>query len=121
MKTVQDIVTVTTDSVTVESYLPADEKIIKGEPKQNVWNSFSSPDNKFHTGIWDSQAGEWKITYTEDEFCFIVSGESVITDAQGNRKTVKTGDQFVIPAGFSGTWTVPNYCKKIYVIYEATA
>jgi uncharacterized cupin superfamily protein len=121
MKTIQDIKTVATDGVAVESYLPDAAKIVSGEPKQNVWNSFSSPDNKFHTGIWDAQAGEWKIAYTEDEFCFILEGESEITDAQGASKTVQAGDQFVIPAGFSGTWRVPSYCKKIYVIYEANA
>lgn len=118
---IDKIVTVTTEGVAVENYRPDSEKIISGEPVQNIWNSYSSKDNCFHSGIWDSQAGEWKIAYSEDEFCFILDGESVISDEQGNQMTVVKGDQFVIPAGFSGTWKVPAYCKKIYVVYEASA
>ncbi|MDX1472627.1 MAG: cupin domain-containing protein [Reinekea sp.] len=119
MKATSDIMTLTTDGVAPETFLPAAEKIVRGQPRQSIWNNYSSTDAKFHSGIWDSQAGEWKINYTEDEFCLILEGESVITDTLGEQKTVKAGDQFVIPAGFQGTWTVPNYCKKIYVVYEA--
>ena len=120
MKTLKDLLTVTTEGIAKESYLPDAAKVISGAPKQGVWNNYSSADAKFHTGIWDSQAGEWQVNYTEDEFCLILEGESVITDTQGQSKTVHSGDQFVIPAGFQGTWSVPTYCKKIYVIYEAS-
>ena len=43
---------------------------------------------------------------------------SVIRDAEGNGKTVRAGDRFVIPAGFSGTWEVLEDCRKVYVIFE---
>ena len=43
---------------------------------------------------------------------------SVIRDAQGNAKTLRSGDRFVIPAGFSGTWEVLETCRKVYVIFE---
>ena len=43
---------------------------------------------------------------------------SVIRDAEGNGKTVRAGDRFVIPAGFSGTWEVLETCRKVYVIFE---
>lgn len=119
MKTIFDFKDVVTDGVDAETYLPDDEKIIAGKPEQNIWNVFSSKDQKFHVGTWDSKAGEWKVSYTEEEFCLILEGESVITDSEGNQKTVKAGDQFVVPAGFEGTWSVPEYCKKVYVIYEA--
>lgn len=102
-----------------ESYLPDQDKIISGTPSQSLWNNYSSADNKFHIGVWDSAAGRWKVNYTEHEFCQILEGQSVIYDADGNMQEVKAGDQFVIPAGFSGEWEVPEYCKKIYVIYEA--
>ena len=119
MKTINDVLTLSTDGVPSESYLPAAEKLISGEPKQTLWNNYSSGDNKFHTGIWDSQAGVWNVAYSEEEFCLILEGESVIHDDQGGSRRVKAGDQFVIPAGFKGRWEVPTYCKKIYVIYEA--
>jgi uncharacterized cupin superfamily protein len=119
MKTTSHIVALSSAGVEKESFLPAPEKIISGNPRQNIWNVYSSSDAKFHSGIWDAQAGRWRINYTEDEYCMILEGESIIADEHGNERIVKAGDQFVIPAGFKGTWTVPVYCKKIYVIYEA--
>lgn len=107
------------ESVSKESYLPAQEKIIHGEPKQNLWNSYSSQDDKFHVGIWDSEAGRWTVSYSEHEFCHILEGSSVIIDKDGKELKVSKGDQFVVPAGFEGEWQVDDYCKKIYVIYEA--
>jgi uncharacterized cupin superfamily protein len=119
MKTTDDIIFLSSTGVQKESFLPAPEKIIRGNPQQNIWNVYSSGDGKFHSGIWDAEAGEWRINYTEHEFCMILEGASVIADEQGKEWSVKTGDQFVIPSGFKGTWKVPVYCKKIYVIYEA--
>ena len=43
---------------------------------------------------------------------------SVLRDHDGNAKTVRAGDRFVIPAGFSGTWEVVEDCRKVYVIFE---
>ena len=108
-----------TQSVQAETYLPDAEKIKQGSPEQNVWNLFSSKDEKFHAGVWDAQAGAWTVSYDEDEFCYILAGESIIHDERGQTKTVKAGDYFTVAAGFKGTWEVPEYCKKIYVIYEA--
>jgi uncharacterized cupin superfamily protein len=119
MKLISDLKTISTDGIEADNYLPDAEKIITGQPEQNVWNAFSSSDQKFHVGTWDSKAGEWKVSYTEEEYCLILEGESVITDSKGNQKIVKAGDQFVVPAGFEGSWSVPEYCKKVYVIYEA--
>lgn len=121
MKKITDILSVSTQGVEAESFLPDAEKIRSGDPKQTVWNLFSSADQKFHVGTWDSQAGSWSVSYTEEEFCLILEGESVIIDQDGHEKTVTAGDQFVVPAGFSGTWSVPEYCKKVYVVYEAEA
>ncbi|MFY0663760.1 MAG: cupin domain-containing protein [Natronospirillum sp.] len=115
---INSILDVKTPTEDVESYLPDAEKIINGQPKQRVWNLMSSKDERFHSGIWDSQAGHWKVSYSEDEYCHILEGESIIHDDEGTHKIVKAGDHFLIPAGFKGSWEVPSYCKKIYVIYE---
>ena len=119
MKTTHDILTLPNESTIKESFLPDAEKIISGHPQQNIWNVYSSPDGKFHGGIWDCQAGEWQVNYSEEEYCQILEGESIIIDANGDQKTVTAGEQFIIPAGFRGVWKVPAYCKKTYVVYEA--
>jgi hypothetical protein len=40
------------------------------------------------------------VNFTEHEYCEIVQGVSVLRDNDGNSKTVRAGDRFVIPAGF---------------------
>jgi uncharacterized cupin superfamily protein len=103
-----------------EYFLPAD-KLIAGNPKQRVWNHYKDPTQKFFAGEWFSEVGKWKIFYTEEEYCQILQGVSVITDDGGNSITLSTGDSFVVPSGFIGTWEVIEPTRKIYVIYEATA
>ena len=101
-----------------EEYFVAPEKLLSGNPKQTVWMQYSDPTNKFFVGIWHSEAGKWKISYTEEETCQILEGESIITDDSGNSTTVTKGDCFVIPRGFVGTWEVVIPTKKNFVVYE---
>jgi uncharacterized cupin superfamily protein len=100
-----------------EYFLPP-EKLIDGNPKQSVWNHYSDAAQQFHAGIWHSQIGKWRISYTEEEFCQILEGTSIITDQDGNAVTVSAGDNLVVPRGFVGTWEVVEPTRKIYVIYE---
>jgi uncharacterized cupin superfamily protein len=103
---------------TAEEYFLAPEKLIAGNPKQSVWNHYSDAAQRFHAGIWHSQIGKWRISYTEEEFCQILEGTSIITDQDGNAVTVSAGDNLVVPRGFVGTWEVVEPTRKIYVIYE---
>ena len=105
-------------SATPEHYRPAPEKVLKGDPAQSVTNHYSSPCNQFHAGVWEGEPGQWTIRYTEHEYCEILQGVSVIRDEQGNAKTVRAGDRFVIPAGLVGTWEVLETCRKVYVMFE---
>ena len=100
-----------------EYFLPA-EKLIFGNPKQTIWQHYTNATQQFSTGIWQSEPGKWKINYTEEEFCQILEGVSVITDAAGKAVTVCAGENFVIASGFVGTWEVIEKTKKIYVVYE---
>lgn len=115
---ITDLIDVTLPTDDTDSFLPDAHKIISGNPAQRIWNLMSSADERFHSGIWDCQAGHWHVQYTEDEYCHILEGESIIHDGQGGSKQVSAGDHFLIPAGFSGSWEVPVYCRKIYVVYE---
>jgi uncharacterized protein len=101
-----------------ESLLPAD-KLISGNPKQRIWNHYSDASGKFFAGLWQSEVGKWKIAYTEEEYCQILEGTSIITDNEGHAVTVSAGDSLVVPRGFIGTWEVVNPTRKIYVVYEA--
>ena len=105
-------------SLTAEKYYLPAAKLLTGNPKQSIWPHYTDKTQKFSTGIWQSEVGKWKINYTEEEFCQILEGMSVITDEAGNAVTVSAGENFVIPNGFVGTWEVVETTKKIYVIYE---
>jgi hypothetical protein len=102
----------------VEEYYLDEAKLIAGNPLQRVWNHYTDPTGKFFTGIWESEVGKWHINYTEEEFCHLLAGVSVVTDAQGTAVTLRAGDSFVIPKGFKGNWEVVETSRKEYAIYE---
>lgn len=71
-------------------------------------------------GIWEGKAGILKIdSYPHDEFCVLITGELVITDAKGKSHTYGPGDTFVIPKGFSGTWDMKTTTRKYYAVTSA--
>jgi len=104
-----------------DEYYLAPQKLIAGNPKQTLWMQYTDASKKFLAGIWHSEIGKWRIAYTEEEYCKILEGTSVITDSSGNAATVSTGGSFVIPRGFMGTWEVITPTKKEFVIYELGA
>ncbi len=101
-----------------EDYYLGAEKLLTGNPKQTVWKQYEDPSGKFFAGLWASDIGKWRVSYTETEYCEILQGLSIITDAQGQATRVKPGDRFVLPRGFQGTWEVLEWTQKAYVIYE---
>ena len=109
------------DPAGAESYFLPAEKLLRGNPRQTVWLHYTDPSGKFMTGLWHSEPGLWKVFYTEEEYCQMLEGVSIIGDAAGIRTTVRAGDEFVIPAGFVGTWEVVEPTRKRFVIYESGA
>ncbi|MFJ4144404.1 cupin domain-containing protein [Pseudomonas sp. NPDC089734] len=116
---IESIVDFSETRTTAEHYRPAPEKIFKGDPLQTVYNHYNSPCGQMNAGVWEGETGQWRVHYTEHEYCEIVQGVSVLRDEEGNAKTLRAGDRFVIPAGFKGTWEVLETCRKIYVVFEA--
>lgn len=95
-----------------------EEKCLKGHPLQRSWHHFTSADEKFFAGIWEAEPGCWTVSYTENEYCHILAGRSILRDQAGGERAVQSGDSFVIPAGFNGQWEVFETTRKIYVIYQ---
>ncbi|MDX1555190.1 MAG: cupin domain-containing protein [Xanthomonadales bacterium] len=94
------------------------EKCVRGQPVQRTWNHFTSTDGKLFAGIWEVEPGCWRVRYSENEYCHILAGKSVLRDQDGGARTVQAGDQFVIPAGFEGEWEALEATRKVYVIYQ---
>lgn len=93
-------------------------KLLAGNPMQVTANMFTNQKENFFCGVWSSETGKWEVSYTEDEFCYLISGKAIVTDAQGNTNNLEPGDAFVIPAGFSGTWETIGEASKFYAVYE---
>ncbi len=108
-------------SVVAEDYYLSPEKLLSGNPKQTVLVHYTNATGNFSTGVWRSEPGKWHISYTEEEFCHMLEGLSIVTEAGGSAVTVRPGDSFVIPGGFVGTWEVVEATTKRFVIYEPGA
>jgi hypothetical protein len=108
-------------AVAPQEYFLSPEKLLVGNPKQTVWMHYSDATEQFFVGVWRSEPGKWRIAYTEEEFCLMLEGRSIVTDEAGHAVTVAAGESFVIPRGFVGTWEVVETTVKRFVIYEASS
>ena len=55
-----------------------------------------------------------------DEYVLVLRGEVILTSEDGSSQTFGTGDGFLVPKGWTGTWDMPEqYLEKIIV--ETTA
>ena len=115
MPTLVDFKTATPD---VSTSRPAPERLLAGDPEHSARNYFSDATGQFFAGTWQSSPGTWRVRYSENEFCHLCSGRVRIEDEQGRAWTFQSGDTFVIPAGFVGTWQVLEPTSKLYVIFE---
>ncbi len=98
------------------SALPAD-RCVHGQPEQTLWNQFQDASEQMLSGIWECTEGKWQADYSaKSEFCHILAGKVVLTDEAANATTFVSGDSFVIPSGFVGTWEVLEPVRKLYVI-----
>ncbi len=97
---------------------PAADRLLRGDPQQQIWNLHADPGGRFFAGCWASTPGAWVVRYTEHEFCHVLSGAMRIVSSAGRTWTFGAGDSFVVPAGFEGTWEVLENSVKVYAIYE---
>jgi uncharacterized cupin superfamily protein len=102
-----------------ETTSPAADRLLTGQPSQQVFNYFSDATLQFHTGVWTSTRGKWRIRYSESEFCCLTRGRVLLENEAGQRWSFAAGDAFLVPAGFAGTWEVIEDCTKFYAIFEA--
>ncbi|ANH67442.1 cupin domain-containing protein [Mitsuaria sp. 7] len=109
------------DPVEPSRYRLPPEKLIEGDPLQTLWVHHVDARQRFSAGYWHSEVGKWHVAYTEEEFCEILEGVSLLTDAQGHTSTLRAGDRFVIPRGFRGCWEVIEPTRKLFVAYEDEA
>lgn len=94
----------------------APEKVVSGAPQAGAVPALENEAAGFYTGLWASTAGAWRVAYTEDELCVLLSGAVRLTAADGAEQTFRAGDAFTIPRGFSGVWESLTPVRKLYAI-----
>lgn len=97
------------------------DRVVEGDPHHVTRMHFDSPDGGLLAGTWTSTPGKWHTFADRDEFCYIVSGYCRLIDEDGNARTFKTGDAFLIPNGFKGFWDVVETTTKHFVIRNHAA
>lgn len=102
-----------------ERYRPDASRIIAGDPAQTATILFQSQDGRFASGIWECEPGQWRVVFTESEFCHLLAGTIIVRGDDGSERTFRAGDAFISPAGFTGTWEVTERAKKYFAYYEA--
>ena len=93
-------------------------RVLAGAPRTKTRNYYADPSERFYAGIWESTPGKWGVEYSEHEFVQLLAGRVVLTDAEGRIERFGSGDTFVIPAGYRGTWETVEAVRKLYVIYQ---
>ena len=102
------------DGCEPEETRPAPERLVAGDPVHRTWNVEDL--DGLYAGIWESTPGEWRVDYSEWEYCEILSGVSVLIEEGGTERRVRAGDAFVLRPGFKGRWRFESTSRKRYVI-----
>ena len=83
---------------------------------------FLSVSGEYACGVWEGEPGTIPLaSYPVDEFCTILAGHVTLVGANGTRQTFERGMSFVVPVGFSGSWEMPQGCKKHFAAYGTHA
>jgi uncharacterized cupin superfamily protein len=82
-----------------------------------VTKAYVDPSGTLVAGVWRSKPDRLDVAYKRDEFCQIIEGEVHLTNAAGHTAVYRAGDAFVVPAGFTGVWSMPVAVTKFYVLH----
>ena len=114
----KSIVAFGASQVVPEALIPAADRVLRGVPRQLVWNHYADPTGQFSAGTWQGEPGAWRVRYDphEEEFCVLLEGEMTLTAADGQVQHFRAGDAFVVPGGFEGIWENRTRVRKQYAI-----
>jgi len=64
--------------------------------------------------IWSKEVSEFPWTYDEQEICYLLEGDVIVTPDDGEPVQVGKSDLVTFPAGMSCTWKIKSNVRKHY-------
>lgn len=81
-----------------------------------VWQpSKEEIENSSRWETWKKETSEFPWTYDETETCYILQGEAIVSDNNGNSVHFKAGDMVRFDQGLKCTWHIKQDIKKKYM------
>ncbi len=73
---------------------------------------------EFVVTIYEAQPALIDIStpYPYDEFVLVLEGEVTLSATEGEKRTYRAGDSFVVPKGFTGTWNMPVKFREMILV-----
>jgi uncharacterized cupin superfamily protein len=68
----------------------------------------------FNWPIWEKEISIFPWTYDDQETCYFLSGNVIVTPNGGQAVKMGKGDLVTFPAGMSCTWEIISDVKKHY-------
>lgn len=64
--------------------------------------------------VWTKEKSEFPWTYDEEETCYFLEGDVIVTPDAGEPVNMGKGDLVIFPKGMSCTWKIKEAVKKHY-------
>jgi uncharacterized protein len=92
---------------------------IEGAAHPVAYTAYTDPSGVFTAGVWACDAGTLKIdNLAIDEACYLIEGEVIISDSNGNTERFVAGEAFLLHRGFVGTWHMPKPIRKYNAMFK---
>lgn len=92
---------------------------IQGATHPVAYTAYTDPSGVFTVGVWACDAGTLRIdNLAIDESCYLIEGEVIITDSNGNTERFVAGEAFLLVRGFVGTWHMPVPIRKYNAMFR---
>lgn len=92
---------------------------IQGAAHPLAHTAYTDPSGVFTAGVWACDAGTLAIVdLAIDEACYLIEGEVIITDSNGNTERFVAGEAFLLHRGFVGTWHMPRPIRKYNAMFR---
>jgi uncharacterized cupin superfamily protein len=86
--------------------------------KTKEQQTFNNLDESFSMGLWESSEANIPSDWSYDEFMFVIEGQIIMTDEDGNSHEINPGEGMIVPTGSKGRFIVPERVVKIWAIYD---